>query len=124
LPTGADIDMNEQNRTRWTLAGASSAALLASACCVGPLILVSVGIGGAWIGNLRVFEPYQPVFIAAAAVALFAAHRRLFRAAVDCRPGAACALPANRWLQKTVFWFAAALVLIAAVFPYLAPLFY
>ena len=34
------------------------AGILASVCCVGPLILVSVGIGGAWVGTLTVFYPY------------------------------------------------------------------
>ena len=35
----------------------------ASACCVGPLLLLSLGIGGAWIGHLTALEPYRPVFI-------------------------------------------------------------
>ena len=57
------------------------AAVLASICCVGPLVLVSIGISGAWIGNLTVFEPYRPIFIGAALVALFFAYRRIFRPA-------------------------------------------
>ena len=57
------------------------AAVLASICCVGPLVLVSIGISGAWIGNLTVFEPYRPIFTGAALVALFFAYRRIFRPA-------------------------------------------
>jgi mercuric ion transport protein len=28
------------------------AALLASSCCLGPLVLLRLGVSGAWIGNL------------------------------------------------------------------------
>jgi len=39
-------------------------ALLASTCCLGPLVLVALGFSGAWIGNLTVLEPYRPYFMA------------------------------------------------------------
>ena len=34
-------------------------ALLASACCLGPLVLIMLGISGAWIGSLTLLEPYN-----------------------------------------------------------------
>src|SRR6266542_3122810 len=37
------------------------AAIGASVCCVAPLVLLALGIGGAWIGNLTAFEPYPPL---------------------------------------------------------------
>ena len=40
------------------------AAILASTCCLGPLVLVALGLSGAWIGNLTLLEPYRPFFIA------------------------------------------------------------
>ncbi|MFT7402449.1 MAG: mercuric ion transport protein, partial [Hydrogenophaga sp.] len=49
------------------------AALLASTCCLGPLVLIALGFSGAWISNLAVLQPYQPIFIGAALVALFMA---------------------------------------------------
>jgi MerT mercuric transport protein len=54
------------------------AAILASTCCLGPLVLVALGLSGAWMGNLTVLEPYRPFFIAGALVALFIAGRRIF----------------------------------------------
>jgi len=39
------------------------AAILASTCCLGPLVLVALGLSGAWIGNLTLLEPYRPLFI-------------------------------------------------------------
>ena len=40
------------------------AAIGASVCCVGPLVLLALGIGGTWVGSLTAMEPYRPIFIA------------------------------------------------------------
>lgn len=100
------------------------AAILASSCCLGPLVLVGLGFSGAWIGNLTVLEPYRPVFIGAALVALFFAWRRIFRQVEACKPGEVCAIPQVRHTYRLIFWAVAVLVLIALGFPYLLPLFY
>lgn len=100
------------------------AGLLASACCLGPLVLITLGVSGAWIGNLTALEPYRPLFIGAAMVAMFFAWRRIFRPAGQCEPGEVCAIPQVRKIYKVVFWAVAALVLVALVFPYFLPLFY
>ena len=99
-------------------------AILASTCCLGPLVLVALGLSGAWIGNLTRLEPYRPLFIAAAFVALFFAGRRIFRRAEACEPGEVCALPRTRHIYKILFGVVSALVLIALVFPYVVKLFY
>lgn len=100
------------------------AAVLASICCLGPLVLVAIGISGAWIGNLTVLEPYRPIFIGAALVALFFAYRRIFRPAQACKTEEACAVPQVKTAQKIIFWIVATLTGIALAFPYLLPLFY
>ena len=100
------------------------AAILASTCCLGPLLLVAVGLSGAWIGNLTRLEPYRPFFIGAAVVALFFAGRRIFRPAQACEPGEVCAVPRTRQMYKIVFAMVSVLVLIALVFPYVVKLFY
>lgn len=100
------------------------AAILASSCCLGPLLLVTVGLGGAWIGNLTRLEPYRPLFLGVALIALFFAWRRIYRPAEQCLPGEICALLQTRRLYKLLFWVVAGLVLIALSFPYIAPFFY
>ena len=100
------------------------AAILASTCCLGPLVLVALGLSGAWIGNLTLLEPYRPFFIGGALVALFFAGRRIFRPAQACEPGEVCAVPRARRAYKIVFGIVSALVLIALVYPYLAKFFY
>ena len=96
------------------------AALLASTCCLGPLVLITIGVSGAWIGNLTLLEPYRPLFIAAAVVALWFAYRRIWRPADACEPGQVCALPAVRRSYKAMFGIVVALVLVALGFPLVA----
>lgn len=107
-----------------TLIAGGLAALLASTCCLGPLLLVTLGVSGAWIGNLTALEPYRPIFIGAALVALVFAWRRIFRRVPACEPGEVCAIPQVRTTYKIIFWVVAALVAIALAFPYVLPLFY
>ena len=116
--------MTEPQNGRGALFAGGLAALLASTCCLGPLVLIALGFSGAWIGNLTVLEPYRPAFIGAALVALFFAWRRIFRPATDCRPGEVCAAPQVRSTYKLIFWVVSALVFIALAFPYVVPFFY
>ena len=107
-----------------SLALGGLAAVLASACCLGPLVLVLLGVSGAWIGNLTRLEPYRLFFLSAALIALFFAWWRIFRPMRTCTPGVVCAMPRVRTTYKVIFWCVAALVLVAFAFPYAAPLFY
>lgn len=109
---------------RAALAAGGLSAILASTCCLGPLLLIALGFSGAWIGNLTALEPYRPLFIGAALVSLFFAWRRIFRPAVACQPGEVCAMPQVRSTYKLIFWVVAALVLVALGFPYVLPFFY
>jgi len=120
-----ETDKSTPNRTgSGALLVGGLAAILASTCCLGPLVLVAVGLSGAWIGNLTLLEPYRPFFIAGALVALFFAGRRIFRPARACQPGEVCAVAGTRRLHKIAFGIISALVLVALVFPYVAKLFY
>lgn len=116
--------MNEPKISRSALLAGGIAAILASTCCLGPLVLIGLGVSGAWIGNLTSLEPYRPVFIGLALIAMFFAGRRIFRPAQDCKPGEVCAIPQARMAYKVIFWVVAALVLIALGFPYVVPFFY
>jgi mercuric ion transport protein len=100
------------------------AAILASTCCLGPLILVALGLSGAWIGNLTRLEPYRPFFIAGALIALFFAGRHIFRPAQTCNPGEVCAIPRTRRIYKMLFVTVCVLIVIALAFPYVVKFFY
>jgi mercuric ion transport protein len=109
---------------RVALLAGGAAALLASACCLGPLVLLGLGISSAWIGNLTALEPYRPIFIGVALAAVYFAHRRIFRPATECLPGEVCAVPAVSRAYKRLFWGVVSLLGVALVFPYVAALFY
>lgn len=116
--------MSELKTRRGALAVGGLTAILASTCCLGPLVLVTLGFTGAWIGNLTVLEPYRPIFIGAALVSLFFAWRSIFKPAATCEPGDVCAVPQVRMTYKVIFWVVAVLVLVAFAYPYVLPLFY
>lgn len=109
---------------RTALAAGGLAAILASTCCLGPLVLVALGVSGAWIGNLTALEPYRPVFLGVALVALLLAARRIFRPAQPCQPGEVCAIPRVRATYKVIFWVIAALTGVGLAFPFVLPFFY
>ena len=106
------------------LAVGGIAALLAGVCCVGPFVLVSLGIGGAWLANLQVLEPYRPLFVGVALLALAFAWRAIYRPQAECEPGEVCAVPRVRRAYKLGFWSVAAILLVMLGFPYVAHYFY
>lgn len=109
---------------RLLAAGGLIGALLASSCCLAPLALFSLGISGAWIGNLTGLALYQPYFLTFALACLAGGYwlnRRSRRMA--CAAGASCAAPNRDLFVKASLLFAALLVMGALVFDLLGPLF-
>lgn len=105
------------------LAVGGIAALLVGACCVGPLVLAAIGLGGAWLSNLTALDPYRPIFVAIALVSLAFAWRRIYRPAGECKPGETCSVPAVKKGYAFGFWVVAALLVVMFGFPYVAPVF-
>ncbi len=93
------------NQTNLFAAGGLIGGLLASTCCILPLALVTLGVSGAWIGNLTALSPYQPYFLISAFGLLGAGFWRAYRKnEVACTPGSLCAVPESRRAVKTVLW--------------------
>ncbi len=101
-------------------AGGVLGAIVTSACCVLPLAFVSVGITGAWMGNLTALAPYRPITIALTLALLAAGFAIAYRKpkAVDCEDGAYCASTTTRRITKMVLWVGAGLFLLGLGFPY------
>ena len=103
-------------------AGGLLGALAASSCCILPVVLFSLGISGAWIGNFTRLAPYQPYFLAATIVFLGTGYWLVHRASKGaCVEGEACARPLPNRLVKIVLVVATVLVLAALGFDFLAP---
>ena len=121
---GKESRTSQSKNGRTALFAGGVAAILASICCLGPLLLLMLGFSGAWIGNLTALEPYRPFFVAAAIMTLFFAYRQIFRPVAACQPGEVCAVPQVRATYRALFGLVAVLILIAVSFPFVTPLFY
>jgi mercuric ion transport protein len=99
--------------------GGIAAAIGAASCCVIPFALFTLGVSGAWIGNLTALEPYQPIFAAAAlGFIVLGAMRLRRRAAIACADGY-CGRPRADRIARIGLWTAGVLVVVAVAFPYL-----
>jgi mercuric ion transport protein len=105
-------------------AGGILAALGAASCCVLPFALFTLGISGAWIGNLTALEPYQPTFAVIAIACLGSGFYLVYRRPTTaCAEGSYCATPSSNRVAKIGLWTAAVLVVVAIGFPRIAVLF-
>lgn len=95
-------------------------ALAASSCCILPLSLFSLGVGGAWIGNLTALAPYQPIFAMFTLAVLGFGFWRVYGARRACATDDACARPLPRRMVKAGLWFATVLTGAALAFPFIA----
>jgi mercuric ion transport protein len=104
--------------------GSILTALGTTACCVVPFTLFTLGISGAWIGNLTALEPYQPIFAAITLGFLGYGFYLVYRKPkVACAEGSYCAKPGSGRIARIGLWTATVLVIIGLGFPKLAPLF-
>lgn len=114
-----------ERRRYWFAAGGMLGAILASSCCIVPLVLASIGVSGAWIGNLTALEPYRPYFAAVAAIIIGLGFRHVYlKPKPACEEGSYCARSQSSFIAKSALWIAAALVLLAITVGWWAPLFY
>ena len=106
---------------------AAIASVLASGCCVLPLLFAIVGVSGAWISQLRWLEPYSVGLTVLAFAALGLAAWHLFpagaRAAQSCATGDSACNTVNTQARRW-FWLVCVLTLIPILVPLAAPMFY
>ncbi len=92
-------------------------AILASACCLGPLSLGVVGVGS--LGAAAALAPYRPWFLALTATLLGAGFYLAYRPPRQeaCGPDGACPPPRNRTAQRMVLWTVSVLTIVLATYP-------
>jgi mercuric ion transport protein len=117
-PASTSLDKGQ----KLVAAGGIIGALAASSCCILPVILFSLGIGGAWIGNFTQLAPYQPYFIAATLALIGTGYWLVYSSSkVACAAGDACARPIPNRLVKIALIAATVIVIAAWTFDYVAP---
>jgi mercuric ion transport protein len=108
-----------QSSTKQLVAGVV-AAVIGSLCCVAPLVLLMLGISGAWISQLTALEPYRPIFIGITAIFVALAFRQLYILPARCVPGEACADLRLQRRQRQIFWVVVAALAALMTFPWYA----
>lgn len=116
--------MKKTNWGKGTLIGAIVAAVVASLCCVGPLVLIALGVGGAWISALTQLEFLRPIAILITLLFLGIAFWKLYITPKRCAIDKPCVNPRLLRVQRIIFWIVSALLLLLVAFPWYAFLFY
>ncbi|GAC1535591.1 MAG: mercuric ion transporter MerT [Myxococcales bacterium] len=112
-------DMNSRKLSSLTIGGAVVSGLLASACCLGPLVFAALGIGGASL--LVKFDPYRPLFTVATFGLLGAGFWFTYRKPKRAKGDACgCEYPKTNKLGRALLWVAAVVAVGLWAFPFIA----
>ena len=99
-----------------TLVGSVVGGVLASVCCIGPLVFALLGISGAAFAHR--FEPLRPYFLVLTYGLLGAAFYLAYRpTTAACGPGGACEMPRANRAGELMLWIAAVVVVLTTAFP-------
>lgn len=96
-----------------TLAGTIVSAILASFCCIGPLVLAVLGIGS--IGVFSSLERYRPLFIGITFAFIGTAFYFTYRKKRNA--DACCEIKRDR-IKKIILWIIAVIAIGLLLFPY------
>lgn len=115
--------VDEKTKKNLFVGGSVLGAVAMSSCCILPLALFSLGVTGAWIGNLTALYPYKLYFLIPTAVFLAGGFYMVYRRprANICESGAACAMSLSDRINRVLLWSATLLIAAALAFPYVAP---
>jgi len=118
-------DQTQKTSQRLLASGGALSAVFAASCCIAPLLLLSLGVSGAWIGNLTALEPYNWIFIAVAVACLGLGFWHVHSRKVEtCEDSTYCARAEASPILKSALWLATALVAASATVDWWAPHFY
>ena len=125
--TSDQIDTTDQSTPQKLSLGllgvAVTSSLIASTCCLFPLVLVLLGITGAWMVHLTALKPWVPLFTVIALAALVGSGYLLFKPLTRCTlPDDACV--DSRRIAQRIYLAGGLFVSGLLLFPLVAPIFY
>ena len=91
-----------ENKSGWMIGGGILASLLASVCCIGPLVLTVLGVSGAAV--LSKFETIRMPMIALVLLLFGMAGFSLYRKRNSCEPGSICSDPQKYRKMVVLYW--------------------
>jgi mercuric ion transport protein len=122
----AESDLSQSAKAvktfKWATAGGIVGAFGIASCCLLPLVLLSLGFGGAWMGSFAVLTPFKPLFIVGTATLLGYGHYLVYFAPKQaCAESGTCPTPGTTRWMKLVLWGATALALAGFGIEYVEP---
>jgi mercuric ion transport protein len=100
-----------------SIGGAVLAALAASSCCIVPLLLAALGVGGA--GAVATLGAYRPYLLAATGALLIAGFYFTYRKPRAAADACGCERPRTSSAGRIALWIATVAVLVVAAAPLL-----
>lgn len=106
-----------------TLTGSIMVAIAGSTCCLGPVVLALLGLGGA--SALASLTAYRLLFMGMTAVLLGIAYYLTYRkkSAGECKQGEVCEYPGTSRLNKILLWLVTLFVLLFILSPEILAIF-
>ena len=112
-----ELKARDNKLTKVSTFGSIVSAIVASICCIGPVVLAVLGVGGA--GLFSKFESLRPFFIGITVVLLGSAFYLTYKKRnIKCRDGTYKVKSAGKW-NKIALWGATILAVFFVAFPYL-----
>jgi len=118
-----EVKSTASSKGLWVVLGSILAAVVASACCWLPLLLLSLGVSAAGVSSK--FEPMRPYFLTLTGVLLAAGFYFAYRPAQACSPESGCEEPRPRMrsFQRLMLWAGTLMVIAFSFLPkYIAQL--
>ena len=106
-------------KTYGSLIAALVAGVMASSCCLMPLILLLLGISSTCL-NLKALEPFRPIAVLVTLSFLGFVFWRLYLKPATCEAEKVCVSKASLRSQRILFWIMAVILLLLLALPWYA----
>ncbi len=115
--SGPPADGTSGNLTSWFAAGSVFAAIVASFCCILPIVFALTGFS--ILGASALFDTWRPLLLGLTFGFLGLGFYFSYRPGQEqCATGCSCAMPASKRSGRLMLWLATAAVVLFAAFPY------
>ena len=104
-----------EDKSNWLVGGGILASIIASLCCIGPLILTLLGVSGA--AALASLDVLRLPMILLVVVIFGAAGYALYRKRSVCEPGSICADPKKYQKMVWFYWLGLIMALLGITSP-------
>lgn len=104
-----------ENKSGWFVGGGIIASVIASLCCIGPLVFTILGVSGA--AALTKFEVVRTPMLLLVIILFSIAGVSLYRKRKLCEPGSICADPRKFKKMTKFFWFGLVIAVLAIASP-------